>query len=169
MSAPQNLTDLYFEELKDLISANDQMKKVVKQMADKIEDDDLADMLEDAVDGIDDHTETLRAMLSESDKGDTSKEHCKGMEGLVKEARAHAIEEDVSDEVRAVAAIAQYQRMSHYGIAGFGTAKAYADALGRDDDTAKLDEMLDDIYGADDFASELAERSVNLAAKQSTL
>lgn len=166
MSAPKNLTDLYIEELKDLVSANNQMKKVVKQMADKIEDTDLCDMLDDAIEGIEEHSETLVAMLSDMDEADESKEHCKGMEGLVKEAKAHVIEEDVSDEVRAVAAIAQYQRMSHYGIAGFGTAKAFAEALGRDDDTAKLDEIVDDIYGADDFASELAERSVNLAAKQ---
>ena len=166
MSAPRNLTDLYVEELKDLVSANDQMKKMVKQMAGKIEDKDLSKMLDGAVDGIEDHSKILRGMLSGMDDADKSKEHCKGMEGLVKEARAHVIDEDISDEVRAVAAIAQYQRMSHYGIAGFGTAKAFAEALGRDDHTAKLDEIVDDIYGADDFASELAERSVNLAAKQ---
>ena len=166
MSAPKNLADLYIGELKDLVSANDQMKKILKQMSDKIDDDDLTDMLKDAVDGIEEHTRTLRNMLDDNGGADGSKEHCKGMEGLVKEAKAHVIDEDVSDEVRAVAAIAQYQRMSHYGIAGFGTAKAFADALGRDDDTAKLDEIVDDIYGADDFASELAERSVNLAAKQ---
>ena len=166
MSAPKNLSDLYVEELKDLVSANDQMKKIVKQMAKKIEDEDLSRMLDDAVGGIEQHTQTLGAMLADNNRADKSKEHCKGMEGLVNEARAHVIDEDVSDEVRAVAAIAQYQRMSHYGIAGFGTAKAYSDALGRDDDTAKLDEIVDDIYGADDFASELAERSVNLAAKQ---
>ena len=166
MSAPQNLTDLYVEELKDLVSANDQMKKMVKQMAGKIEDKDLSEMLDEAVAGIEEHSKTLRDMLSGMDEADKSKEHCKGMEGLVKEAKAHVIDEDISDEVRAVAAIAQYQRMSHYGIAGFGTAKAFAEALGRDDHIAKLDEIVDDIYGADDFASELAERSVNLAAKQ---
>ena len=166
MSAPKNLAELYVEELKDLVSANDQMKKVVQQMAKKITDENLSDMLKDAVDGIEDHSETLREMLEENGGTDSSKEHCKGMEGLVKEAKAHVLDENVSDEVRAVAAIAQYQRMMHYGIAGFGTAKAFADALGRDDDTARLDEIVDDIYGADDFASELAERSINLAAKQ---
>ena len=166
MSAPKNLSDLYVEQLKDLVSANDQMKKIVTQMAKKIEDEALSGMLDDAVGGFEEHTKTLRAMLADNGGADKSKEPCKGMEGLVAEARAHVIDEGVSDEVRAVAAIAQYQRMSHYGIAGFGTAEAFSDALGRDDDTAKLDEIVDDIYGADDFASELAERSVNLAAKQ---
>ena len=166
MSAPKNLADLYVKELQDLWSANDQMVKVVKQMSTKIEDEDLSSMLDDAIDGIEDHTATVKELIEGCDGADLSKEHCKGMEGLVKEARKHVIEEDVDDEVRAVAAIAQYQRMSHYGIAGFGTAKAFADALGHDDDTAKLDEIVEDIYDADEFASELAERSVNLAAKQ---
>ncbi len=95
-----------------------------------------------------------------------SKEHCKGIEGLVNEAKAHGIDQDLSDKVRAVAAIAQYQRMSHYGMADFGNAKAFAGALRRNDNTAKLNEIIDDIYSSDHFASELAERSVNLAAKQ---
>ncbi|MEN3973411.1 hypothetical protein WJS89_12100 [Sphingomicrobium sp. XHP0235] len=73
--------------------------------------------------------------------------------------------EEANDEVRAVAAIAQYQRVSHDGIIGFGTAKAYSGALDRDD-TTRLDAIADDIYGADDFASELADGSVNIAAKQ---
>nr|WP_232725752.1 DUF892 family protein [Qipengyuania seohaensis] len=135
-------------------------------MAKKIDDKELAQLFADSLEGIEEHTSVLEEIIEGCDGSLDTKEHCKGMEGLVKEARKHAIDADIESDVRAVAAIAQYQRMSHYGIAGFGTAKAFAQALGRDDDTAKLDEIVDDIYGADDFASELAERSINLAAKQ---
>jgi ferritin-like metal-binding protein YciE len=55
--------------------------------------------------------------------------------------------------------------MSHYGIAGFGTAAAFADALGLDDAVSKLKEATGDIYESDDYMSELAERSENLEAK----
>ena len=63
-----------------------------------------------------------------------------------------------------MAIIAQYQRMCHYGIAGFGTAKAYAEALGKKAHAAKLDQALDKIYDSDDFMSDLAQRSKNLEA-----
>ena len=163
MSDPQNLTELYKHEMQDIWSANDQMKKVVSSFAEKAGDDKLKKMFEKSVKGIQKHTETLKSMLD--DMGAQSKEHCKGMEGLSKEAKKHALEADLSDEVRAVSMISQYQRMSHYGIAGFGTLKAYADALGKDEHKKKLDDALEEIYEADDYASELAERSKNSKAK----
>ncbi|MGB3712589.1 MAG: ferritin-like domain-containing protein [Erythrobacter sp.] len=164
MSAPQNLEDCYAEELADLWSANDQMEKVVRDLAGKAGDDTLAKRLKSASEGISKHTDTLKSLLD--DCGKSEKEHCKGMEGLVKEARKHALDADIpDDDVRDVMIVAQYQRMCHYGIAGFGTAKAFAEALGKDDHARKLDEITEDIYDADDNMSDLAERSVNLAAR----
>ena len=57
-----------------------------------------------------------------------------------------------------LAIIAQFQRMSHYGLAGFGTAAAYAKALGRPDDEAALKSMVSNIYQGDEIATRLAER-----------
>ena len=61
--------------------------------------------------------------------------------------------------------IAQHQRMTHYGIAGFGTAEAYAKALGLKEDAKKLADATKDIYGSDEFMSKLAETSVNVSAE----
>ncbi len=164
MSAPENLADCYTEELADLWSANDQMEKIVKELAKKASDDKLRSKLEKATDGIAKHTKTLKELLK--DCGEDEKEHCKGMEGLVKEARKHALEAKIEDgDVRDVVILSQYQRMCHYGICGFGTAKAFADALGKKDHVSKLDKITAEIYDADENMSDLAERSVNLAAK----
>ncbi|WP_299654472.1 DUF892 family protein [uncultured Jannaschia sp.] len=157
------LKDLYEEELQDLWSANDQMAKAVWKMSSKASDKSLADKLEKAKDGIDKHTEMLKSLLDAAGL-EVDKEHCKGMEGLVEEARKHALDSDLEGAVLDVAIIAQYQRMCHYGMAGFGTAKAFAEALGEDDATQKLDRALDKIYGSDEFMSDLAERSRNLEA-----
>jgi hypothetical protein len=54
--------------------------------------------------------------------------------------------------------------MSHYGLAGFGTAAAYAKALGRDDDHSKLTSIVRDIYKGDKYASKLAEKAESAAA-----
>lgn len=164
MSAPENLEDVYTEELADLWSANDQMEKVVREMA-EVAGDTLKKRLEKQADGIAKHTETVKQLLK--DMGEDSKEHCKGMEGLVKEAKKHAIDEKIEDQdVRDVVIISQFQRMSHYGICGFGTCKAFAEALEKSDHVKQLDEITADIYGADENMTDLAERIVNLKAKK---
>lgn len=164
MSAPKNLEDCYTEELADNWSANDQMLKMVEQMAEKASDSKLKDRLKKAAEGIKGHTATLQELLK--DCGESEKEHCKGMEGLVKEAKKHVIDADIEDDdVRDVIIVSQYQRMCHYGICGFGTAKAFAEALKKSDHVAKLDAITADIYGADENMTDLAERSVNLQAK----
>ncbi len=166
MSAPKNLTDCYTEELADNWSANEQMEKAVKEMAKAAGDDKLKKRLEKSADGISKHTETIKQLLK--DCGETEKEHCKGMEGLVKEAHKHAIDAKISDsDVRDVVIITQYQRMCHYGLAGLGSAKAFAEAMDKKDHVEKLDKIVESIYDADENMSDLAERSVNLRAKES--
>lgn len=163
MSDPQNLSELYLEELQDLWSANDQMAETVEDIADEVSDPTLKKKLKASVDGIRAHTKMLKTLIEEAG-GEGEPEHCKGMEGLVKEARKHVIEADNEGAVKDVTAIAQFQRMSHYGIAGFGTARAFAEALGKEDAARRLKAVTEDIYGCDDYMSELAERSRNLDA-----
>lgn len=166
MSTPENLQDIYAEELADNWSANDQMQKAVTEMARVAGDDKLKQRLQKAAEGIQKHTQTIKQLLS--DLGENKPEHCKGMEGLVTEAHKHAIDADISDnDVRDVVIITQYQRMCHYGLAGLGSAKAFAEALGKQDHAGKLDEIVGQIYDADQNMTDLAERSVNLRAKES--
>ncbi|WP_133366639.1 ferritin-like domain-containing protein [Qipengyuania sediminis] len=165
MSAPENLEDCYTEELADNWSANDQMREIVAQMAEAASDKRLKTRLEKAVKGIEKHTETIKQLLAEL--GEDEPEHCKGMEGLVREAKKHALDAKIKDpDVRDVVIVAQYQRMCHYGICGIGTAKAFAEALGRKDHAKKLDSVVADIYGTDENMTDLAERSVNLQARE---
>jgi ferritin-like metal-binding protein YciE len=165
MSAPESLHDLYSHEMQDLYSANDQMAKVVKKLITKASDEALKEMLTKSVDGINTHTETLKSLI-EAAEGKVSKEHCKGMEGLVAEATKHTGEEaPKKGPLLDAIIIAQYQRMSHYGLAGFGTAAAYAEALGNKDGVTQLKQIVKDIYGGDQYATKLAETSVNIDAK----
>jgi ferritin-like metal-binding protein YciE len=62
--------------------------------------------------------------------------------------------------------IAQYQRMTHYGIAGFGTAASYAKTLGLKDAQKKLESLTKDTYGGDEYMTKLAETTVNINADQ---
>ena len=165
MSTPTNLKEVYIEELRDLWSANDQMQEVLPDLASHATSPKLKTMLSKSVAGVAKHTEVLKALV-ESSGGKVSKDHCKGMEGLVKEAQKHALTGKLEDgDVRDVIIISQYQRMSHYGLAGFGAAAAFAKALGMAADEAKLHAAVAEIHQADEAASQLAESAVNLAAK----
>jgi len=165
MSAPSSLKEVYVDEMKDLWSANDQMTKAIKVLADHVGDKKLKQMLEESVSGIQEHVTTLKSLIEEAD-GEVSKEHCKGMAGLVKEALKHGVEEAPEDEeLKAVVVISQYQRMSHYGLAGFGSAASYANTLGMKDAAAKLKDIVKSIYQADEYSSQLGERTAKLAAK----
>ena len=165
MAAPEDLMEIYTDELKDLWSANDQMKKVLKKITTKASDAALKEMLTNSQAGIEKHTDVLKELIAANDEK-VSKEHCKGMEGLVAEATKHVLEEGPDKgPLLDVMIIAQYQRMTHYGIAGFGTAAAYAEAIGLKADTKKLKDATKDIYGGDEYMTKLAESTVNLQAE----
>ena len=161
MANIENLSDLYFSELKDLWSANDQMSKVLKKIMREASHPKLKDVMQSTHEGIAKHTALLKEIIS-SHGEKVSKEHCKGMEGLAAEALKHTIEEaPPKGPVLDAAIIAQYQRMTHYGITGFGTVAAFAKALQFKEDNAKLQSAVKDMYMADELMSELAEAAVN--------
>ena len=164
MSEIANLSDLYIDELKDLWSANDQMARALKKITPKATHPKLVAMLQQSQSGIADHTNLLKALIANQDEK-VSKEHCKGMEGLVTEALKHTIEEGPEKgPVLDAAIIAQVQRMTHYGITGFGTVAAFAKALNLSDDSKQLKAAVKDMYGADELLTELAEAAVNADA-----
>ena len=164
MPAPEDFDEIYTDELKDLWSANDQLNRAVKKLAPKASDAKLKEMLQKTHDGVEKHTNVLKELIAAA--GDKpSKEHCKGMEGLVAEATKHCIDEaPKKGPLLDALIVAQYQRMTHYGLAGFGTAAAYAKALGKDDDAKKLKAATKEIYSSDEYLNQIAE-SVNAEAK----
>ena len=164
MSTISNLSDLYIAELKDLWSANDQMARALKKMAPKASHTKLKHMLESSQKGISGHTDLLKALIANQDET-VSKDHCKGMAGLVSEALKHTIDDapDKGPMLDAVI-IAQYQRMTHYGITGFGTVAAFSKALRFMDDNRQLRAAVKDMYIADELMTELAEVAVNVDA-----
>ena len=166
MPAPESLKEVYTDEMKDLWSANDQMTRAVKAMAAKAHDPKLKQELEHSISGIEQHAEALKELLEDAG-GEVEKEHCKGMEGLVKEAAKHTTKEAPEDgELLDIVIIAQYQRMSHYGLAGFGSAAAYAAALGMEEHVSKLKSIVAEIYKADKYASKLGEKAAKAAPKE---
>ncbi|HEY9058624.1 MAG TPA: DUF892 family protein [Aurantimonas sp.] len=159
-----NLNDIYLDQLQDVHSADTQAAKVTRELADAAHDDDLKKALQAGVHGIEDGLKTLTDIIA-AHGAKPGKEFCKGMEGLVKEARAHGIEEDITDpDARDAMIISQYQRMAHYAIAGYGCLAAFAKRLDLRDDADKLQKCLDATYHGDRTMTKLAEGGINKAA-----
>ena len=159
--AVKNLHDLYIDELKDLYNADKQAAVITKRLVKASSNEKLREALENCVKGIDDGMDILKSVCERHDKK-PSGTTCKGMKGLVEEVKAHVFAKDFSDEhAQDAAIIAQSQRMTHYAIAGYGTAAALARALGYKRDANKLQKCLDQCYGGDKRMTEIAENTVN--------
>lgn len=164
--AADELKDIYLTGLQDAYSACKQSLEVTTDLGRAAQDKALSEALIDASAGISDGMDKLSSLCNEHGI-DPDAHHCKGMEGLVAEARAHAIEEDLADgPVRDAMIISQYQRLAHYAIAAYGTLKAFANRLDLDGDGAILSEMLDSGYDGDRRMTAIATGSsgVNEAA-----
>ena len=159
-----SLKDVYHDQLQDMYSANKQSLDVVVALGRAATDKDLSEALIAGSNGISEGMDKLAEICNAHDIK-PSGEHCKGMEGLVAEAKAHVLNEDFGDDdVRDAMIITQYQRMVHYALAGYGCLVAFANRLGKDEDGAVLQECLDQTYDGDRRMTEIATGGVNKAA-----
>jgi hypothetical protein len=101
------------------------------------------------------------ANLFSSNEGE---EHCKAMEGLVKEGDA-LLKEDMEPAVMDAAIIAAAQKIEHYEISSYGTARAFALQLQLNKVADLLEQTLKEEYEADDLLTTLALSDVNLTAE----
>ena len=124
----QSLQDLYIHELKDLFSAENQLLKALPKMARAATSPKLMDGFRKHLEQTKNHVARLEQILASHDET-TRGPKCKGMEGLIKEG-AEMIKEDAEDDVRDAGLISAAQRVEHYEIAGYGTARTYAKLLG---------------------------------------
>lgn len=88
---------------------------------------------------------------------------CKGMEGIIDEGQK-IMAENLSDEVMDAAIIGGSQKIEHYEIAAYGTARTYAQQLGLTDVARLLQQTLDEEYRADELLTSLAVGEVNQQA-----
>jgi ferritin-like metal-binding protein YciE len=160
----ESLKELYVDELKDLYSAEKQLVKALPRMAKNASNPELKQAFTDHLEETEGHIERLEQifeMLGERAGG----KKCKGMEGLIEEAK-EMLEEDASEEVLDAGLISKAQHVEHYEMAGYGTVRTYAQQLGLDDQAQLLQQTLDEEGKANELLTQIAESSVNLEAEQ---
>ena len=153
--------DLYIDHAQDCYSALKQSVEFSQKLHEAASDSDLKDAIERSISASKDAMGEFETLIKGHD-ADPNGEHCKGMEGLIVEAKSHALEEDFDDDsLRDAMIIAQYQRLAHYAIAGYGTSAAFAKRLGLSDDAKVWEKHLDGVYDGDRAMTKLAETEVN--------
>ena len=156
------LKDLYIHELKDLYSAEKQLIKALPKMAKAATNPDLAAGFEQHLEETKEHAVRLEKILK-SHEQTTRGPKCKGMEGVIEEG-SEIIEEEADDEVRDAGLIAAAQRVEHYEMAGYGTARTYAELLGDKEGAKILQTTLDEEGATDKKLTKLATSAINAAA-----
>jgi len=158
----QTLKDLYIHELKDLFSAEQQLVRALPKMAKAASNQELAAGFQEHLEQTKGHAQRLEQILS-SHKQSTRGPKCKGMEWIVAEG-AEMIDEEAEVEVKDAGLIAAAQRVEHYEMAGYGTARTYAELLGDKEGAKLLGLTLEEERQTDQKLSKLAKSAVNVAA-----
>ncbi len=159
----KTLHDLFVHELKDLYSAETQLVKALPQMAKAATNEELRAGFEEHLEETKNHVVRLEE-IAEACECKLSGHTCKAMKGLIEEG-SELISEDADDHVRDAGLIGAAQRVEHYEIAAYGTARALAKALGHDEAADLLEETLEEEKATDEKLTELAESTVNAEAE----
>lgn len=149
-----SLRQVYIDELKDLYSAETQLVKALPKMAKASVHDELRQGFEEHLRQTSQHVSRLEQIFEDLGESPSGKK-CMGMEGLVKEA-AQVLKEDYEEDVMDPAIIGAAQRVEHYEIAAYGTARAFAELLGEDEHVSLLQQTLDEEKETDNRLTQLA-------------
>lgn len=156
------LEELLVDELKDLYSAENQIVKALPKMAKAASAPELKRAFER-------HLEETRRQVERLDQIGEALEikltgkKCKGMEGLLEEGK-EIMEEDLDENAIDAGLIGAAQKVEHYEIAGYGTARTHAALLGYTKVARLLQQTLTEEVNTDKKLTQLAESIINVEA-----
>jgi ferritin-like metal-binding protein YciE len=158
----ESLQELLIDELKDLYSAEKQIVKALPKLAKAATSPELQNALQSHLEETKGQVARLEQIGEIIGKKLTGKT-CAGMKGVLEEG-SEVLEDTEKGLVRDAALIGASQRVEHYEMAGYGTARDFAKLLGLDDVASLLEETLEEEKAADKKLSGIS-REVNSQAK----
>jgi ferritin-like metal-binding protein YciE len=150
----QSLQDVFTHEIQDLYDAENQLLQALPKMAQAASNQELREAFEHHLDETRDHAQRLDEIFGQlgiSGSGET----CEAMRGLIKEGEK-TIAMDGNPTAKDAALIAAAQRVEHYEIAAYGTARTLAGELDHDEAQELLDQTLDEESNADKLLTKIA-------------
>jgi len=159
-----NLEDLFWAEIGDLYDAEKRLTKALPNMAKAAHSPELRQAFQQHLtetEGQVRRLEQIFSSLGHEPNGTT----CKAMKGLIEEGH-EMIKAKGDPDVRDAALIAAAQRVEHYEMSGYGSARVFAHRLGHDAAARLLQETLNEEKAADQKLNVLAEQSINPRAQR---
>src|SRR5215216_5661809 len=160
------LDQLLEDELKDIYSAEHQLLKALPEMAQATESKDLRASFEKHLEQTQTHLQRIEEICRDL-KIEPSGKTCAGMGGLIKEGE-EVIQSDMESEPKQAALIGAAQRVEHYEIAAYGTARAHAKQLGYVKAFDVLTQTLNEEKETDQKLTQFAENRANVKAAMSS-
>jgi ferritin-like metal-binding protein YciE len=150
------LETLLEEELHDIYDAEKRLVRALPKMAKGATSPDLRAAFEEHLEATKGHGQRLEKvfqLLGVPAKAKT----CAGMKGLIEEGE-EVMGEDATETLMDAAIIGAAQRVEHYEIAAYGTARTFAEQLGDEEVAQLLQETLDEEKEADEKLTEISEQ-----------
>jgi ferritin-like metal-binding protein YciE len=164
MASLDSLSALLEEELKDLYDAEKQLTRALPKLAKKASSPDLKTAFQEHLQQTEQHIERIEQAFEALEMPARGKK-CVGMQNLIKEGD-EMIADAEDDDTRDAVMIAAAQKVEHYEIASYGTARTWANLLGHTEVASLLEETLDEEKETDERLTGIAESHVNEAAAE---
>lgn len=158
----ENLQELYLDELRDVYDAEHQIVEALPKMEKAASDPELKAAFRNHLQETKQQVRRLEEIFEEMGEK-PSRKSCKGMKGLLAEGEEYVKARGDADTIDA-SLISAAQRVEHYEIAVYGTLRAYAECLDREEHVSLLQATLDEEGQADKTLTMLAENVINLEA-----
>ncbi len=148
------LTDLLHHELADLYDAEHRICEALPKMAEAASNPELKKAFRNHLEETEHQITRLEDAFAALECK-PERQACDGMKGLLKEGE-HVLEGKLRGSVKDAALISAAQRVEHYEMAGYGSAKAFALVLGHEDIARLLQQTLDEEGHADKLLTKIA-------------
>ena len=157
-----SLKDLFINQIEDLYDAENRLTKALPKMAEAAHSPQLQQAFQTHLTETQGHVSRLETIFREINI-EPKRETCEAMQGLISEGE-EMIKAKGDSDVKDAALIAAGQRVEHYEMSGYGTARTFAQRLGLMQAANLLQQTLNEEVGADRKLNQIAEGSVNQQA-----
>jgi len=156
------MENLFLNEIRDLYDAEKQLTKALPKMAKAASSNELKQAIEEHLQETKNQVERLEQVFESIDQKASGKK-CAAMTGLIQEGE-EIIASTTDSAVRDAGIIAAAQKVEHYEMSGYGSARTFAQMLGHEDAASLLEETLQEEKNADRKLNDIAESQVNAHA-----
>lgn len=160
-----SLEELFIHQLQDLYDAEHRLTEALPKMAEAAHSPGLKQAFEHHLAETKKQVNRLERVFEQINQ-QPKRTTCEAMKGLLEEGE-EIISAKGCEDVRDAALIAAAQRVEHYEMAGYGSARNFAQRLGHHEAVRLLQETLDEEGSADKKLTQIAESTVNLEASRS--